>query len=288
MTLDLSLDKMSANSSPEAYCAEVCRQSGSNFRLSFYLLRKEKRHAIEALYAFCRTIDNIVDNDQDEVLARQQLQEWRNKIEFLFNDQPNHPITVALLPAVRRYRLPRAHFEALIDGMEMDLNQTTYQTFADLYQYCYRAASVVGLLIARILGYRDQDTEIYAESLGIALQLTNILRDIGEDLEMGRCYIPLDIQERFQIDMNKINPEKTQPMFIWLDQQAEHYYQNAAESLPHSERSSQLTGIVMGALYHRLLAEIRRLDYPVLHQRVSLSLPKKLSGVIKGLVSKEF
>jgi len=277
---------------PEEYCAKRVNQSHSSFRLSFLLLKKERRLALNALYAFCREVDDIVDEINDPQLARQQLDVWRHEIGSLYQGQPDHPISIALLPAIQNYQLSQNHFLAIIDGMEMDLEQQRYATFDELYHYCYRAAGVVGLLTARICGYRDPHTEEYAEALGIALQLTNILRDVGEDLARDRIYIPQDELTRFELsDTTLGDPQKSSQQIALFESQkarAESYYQKAMASLPASDCGPQLSGLVMGAIYHALLKQIAAEDYPVLSKRVRLSSMKKLWIVIKYLFTRSY
>lgn len=277
---------------PEAYCADKVNQSRSSFRLSFLLLKKERRLALNALYAFCREVDDIVDEINDTEAARQQLDDWRHEIESLYRGQPTHPISTALLPAIENYQLSQNHFLAIIDGMEMDLEQNRYATFDELYHYCYRAAGVVGLLTARICGYRDPHTEEYAEALGIALQLTNILRDVGEDLARDRIYIPQDEINRFGLTNATLGTsEAGSQLTALLESQkarAESYYQKAMASLPAIDRGPQLSGLVMGAIYHALLGQITSENYPVLSRRVRLSSTRKVWVVIKYLFTRKY
>ncbi len=277
---------------PEEYCAKQVHQSRSSFRLSFLLLSKERRLALNALYAFCREVDDIVDEIDDPLEAKRQLDGWRSEIEALYRGSAHHPIGAALLPVIERYQLSQSHFLAIIDGMEMDLEKSRYATFDELYHYCYRAAGVVGLLTARIFGYQNAQTEAYAEALGIALQLTNILRDVGEDLARGRIYIPQDELARFKLsDTTLSDPQKRPQLLELLDFQknrAESYYQKAMSALPAIDRGAQLSGLVMGAIYHALLEQIIVENYPVLTRRVRLSSKKKLWIVIKYLFTRRY
>src|SRR6266853_5931543 len=166
---------------PQAYCEQKLAQSGSSFAYTFHFLPTPRRHAITALYAFCREVDDVVDEITDPAVARMKLAWWRNEIARVFGGKHQHPVALALAEVVGRYALPREHFDAIIDGMTMDLDQNRYQDFPTLERYCHRVAGVVGLLSAEIFGYEDPATRIYARDLGIAFQLTNIIRDVGED-----------------------------------------------------------------------------------------------------------
>ena len=277
---------------PEEYCAAQVNQSRSSFRLSFLLLNREQRQAIHALYAFCRAVDDIVDETDDTTSARQQLNDWRSEIESLYQGSPSHPITIALHPAIGTYHLSRNHFLEIIDGMEMDLDKSRYANFDELYIYCYRAAGAVGLLVARIFGYRDPHTEEYAEAMGIALQLTNILRDVGEDMARGRIYIPQDEIARFGLSESSLtDPEQQTKLIALLEFQgarAEEYYRKAVASLPAIDRGAQLSGLVMGAIYHTLLKQISAEAYPVLSRKVRLSTAKKLLATLRYLLTRRY
>lgn len=277
---------------PEEYCAKRVEQSHSSFRLSFLLLKKERRQALNALYAFCREVDDIVDEIHDPEEARKQLNDWRAEIKSLYQDRPSHLISRALLLAVKNYQLSQEHFLAIIDGMEMDLDNNRYATFDELYLYCYRAAGVVGLLTARICGYKNRQTEEYAEALGIALQLTNILRDVGEDLARERLYIPEDELSRFGLSVSTLsNPEHSANLIELLkfqQERAESYYQKAIMALPTIDSGAQLSGLVMGAIYHALLKQIATEHYPVLNKRVRLSPLNKLWVISKYLLLRRY
>ncbi|HEX9179817.1 MAG TPA: presqualene diphosphate synthase HpnD, partial [Burkholderiales bacterium] len=185
--------------SPDQYCQEKAAQSGSSFYYSFLFLPPEKRRAITALYAFCREVDDVVDECSDPILARTKLAWWRQELTGAFAGNPQHPVTRALAPAVERFGLPLEQFQEIIDGMEMDLDQDRYADFRSLALYCHRVAGVVGLLSAEIFGYQDRATLKYAHELGLAFQLTNIVRDVGEDARRGRIYLPMDELAQFGV-----------------------------------------------------------------------------------------
>ena len=266
--------------SPETYCQRKTRQSGSSFYYSFWFLPPDKRRAITALYAFCREVDDVVDEHGDAELAQAALQTWRDEIKRLFDGAPQHPVGRALLPVITTYSLPREYFMEIIDGMEMDLHHQGYANFAELSLYCYRVASVVGLMAAEIFGYQDRRTLKYAHHLGMALQLTNILRDVGEDARRGRCYLPADEMSRYGVTLAQLQQGAWHPgmneLFAVQAERAEDYYRQAFANLPEADRENQLSGILMARIYHRLLQRICALNYPVLRQRVSLPFWQKL------------
>ena len=186
---------MSAKGSPvtpDEYCQQRTAQSGTSFYYSFLFLPPERRRAITALYAFCREVDDVVDEVPDPDLARTKLAWWRQEVGAVFTGTPQHPVALALRPVIAEYQLPREHFDSVIDGMAMDLDRNRYLDFADLERYCHCVAGVVGLMSAEIFCYVNPATRQYARDLGIAFQLTNIIRDVGEDARRGRIYLPQD------------------------------------------------------------------------------------------------
>ena len=265
---------------PAEYCQTKAAQSGSSFYYSFLFLPKERREAITALYAFCREVDDIADECTDAAIARIKLEWWRHELAQTFADKPSHPVSQALLPAIRTYDLALEHFEEIIDGMEMDLQHVRYPDFKSLQLYCYRVAAVVGQLAAGIFGYTDRGTLKYAHDLGIAFQLTNIIRDVGEDAQRNRIYLPQDELAQFGVLEKDILSGQTSPAFRALlahqTARAQQYYQQAMQELPQVDRRNQRPGLVMAAIYQAVLNEIIRDDYPVLKQRVSLTPLRKL------------
>ena len=266
--------------SPDDYCQDKARSSGSSFYYSFLFLPKQQRHAITALYAFCREVDDVVDECRETQIARSKLDWWRGEIARLFHDTPQHLVTRALQPLLKHYNLAEEYFIEIIDGMQMDLDQTSYADFPQLSLYCYRVASVVGLLAAEIFGYQDRLTQKYAIDLGLAFQLTNILRDVGEDAERGRFYIPDDEMAQFGVTREDITQGRMHDgmhqLLAMQAERAESYYERAFARLPEADRYAQRSGVIMAAIYHRVLQRIIELDYPVLQQRVSLSSWRKL------------
>jgi len=269
---------------PEQYCQDKVSQSGSSFYYSFLFLSPEKRQAITALYAFCREVDDIVDNivdgNRDCSIAHKKLDWWRSSMRETYRQSASHPIQHALLPAIERYQLPLSLFLDIIDGMEMDLVKFRYQDFDELSLYCYRVAGAVGLLSARIFGYHDSAVEKYAVNLGLAFQLTNILRDIKEDVERNRLYIPLQEISEMGLSENEVlslqYSDKMERLLNAQIERARHYYQLAFDCLPHPDRDEQRCGIIMSSIYHALLEKIAENPRQPLKQRVNISLWKKL------------
>lgn len=265
---------------PEQYCQEKTAASGSSFYYSFLFLPRHRRRAITALYAFCREVDDVVDADSMPEIRRVKLQWWRSEIERLYSGQPQHPVTRALQTAVREFDLPQEYFLEIIDGMEMDLDQQRYATFKELSLYCYRVASVVGLLSAEIFGYRDRRTLKYARDLGMAFQLTNILRDVGEDARRGRIYLPREDLQQFGVSEDDLLQGRESPGFYQLmafeARRARDYYQRAHDHLPAIDRRAQRAGLVMSTIYEGLLDELEKDGFHVLTQRLSLTALAKL------------
>lgn len=265
---------------PEQYCQDKAAKSGSSFYYSFLFLPEQQRKAITALYAFCREVDDIVDSNIDSGIKQTKLQWWRNEVAALFNGQAQHPVTRALVPAIEQFNLPQEQFEEIIDGMEMDLHHSRYDSFKDLSLYCHRVASVVGLLAAEIFGYQDRKTQKYAHDLGMAFQLTNIMRDVYEDARRDRIYLPQDELQQFKVNPSDIIQGKTSDNFVELMkfqvQRAQEFYNKAIAELPEVDRYTQRTGLVMARIYQATLNEIVDDDYRVLQHRIKLSPLRKL------------
>ena len=265
---------------PEQYCQDKAARSGSSFYYSFLFLPPVQRRAITALYAFCREVDDIVDMQGDPGIARIKLNWWREEIARLFTGQAQHPVTRALTPVIEEFDLPQEQFLEIIDGMEMDLDQHRYNNFKELMLYCYRVASVVGLLAAEIFGYRDRHTLKYAHDLGIAFQLTNIVRDVYEDAQRNRIYLPLDELQRFGVQETDILNQKETPAFYELmrfqAERAKQYYTQALSQLSDADRYNQRCGLIMAAIYRATLEEMERDGFHVLQHRISLTPLRKL------------
>ena len=266
---------------PQIYCQQKAASSGSSFYYSFLFLAKNKREAITALYAFCREVDDIADECTDINIARTKLAWWRHEIHQLYLNSPQHPVTKALHPAIREFNMDEEHFLEIIDGMEMDLDQHRYADFKQLQLYCYRVASVVGLLSVQIFGYTNRNTLKYAHDLGMAFQLTNILRDVGEDARRGRIYIPLDEIKKVGLTETDIlhghHSVKMQELLDFQIERAERFYDKALNALPKEDKKSQRTGLIMAAIYRTLLREIKQSgSQQVLDARISLTPLRKL------------
>ena len=265
---------------PDEYCQQQAGTRGSSFYYSFLFLPTPQRRAITALYAFCREVDDVVDECSDPQLARTKLAWWRQEIAQTFRGMPQHPVTRALLPAITTYSLNEPLFHEIIDGMEMDLDQARYTTFDDLAVYCRRVAVVVGILSATIFGYRDPRTLDFARDLALAFQLTNIIRDVGEDARRNRVYLPTVDLKHFGVPVQDIlNGRETDgvhALLMFQAQRAEKYYQQAHASLPAADRLTQLPSLIMADIYHANLAEIRADGFQVLKHKIVLSPLRKL------------
>lgn len=266
---------------PEQYCQDKAAASGSSFYYSFRFLPEAKRHAITALYAFCREVDDVVDECPDPQVAEAKLIWWREEVGRLFAGKPGHPVTQALAPHVVSFSLPEATLIEIIDGMQMDLKFARYDRFHDLLLYCRRVAGAVGELSARIFGFSDPRTLQYADQLGVALQLTNILRDVGEDARRGRIYLPMEDLQCFEVPAADLLHGRESEAFRQLMQfqieRAESYYQKAWALLPAVDRKAQRAGLLMAAIYRATLAEVKRDGAEkVLNQRLSLTPLRKL------------
>lgn len=265
---------------PDQYCQNKAAASGSSFYYSFRFLPDRKRRAITALYAYCREVDDIVDNMSDPSVARTKLAWWREEIGRLFAGSPQHPVTRALAEPIAGFNLPREHFLEIIDGMEMDLDYQSYPSFRELSLYCHRVASMVGLMAAEIFGYEDRHTQKYAHNLGTAFQLTNILRDVREDASRGRIYIPLDEMQRFGVSNEEIMGIQTtngiRALLRFQANRAREYYRKAFEQLPETDRYAQRSSLAMAAIYLDTLNEIEKDGFNVLEKRISLTPLRKL------------
>jgi phytoene synthase len=265
---------------PDQYCQERAARSGSSFYYSFLFLPRDQRTAITALYAFCREVDDVVDEGLDPVVARAKLDWWRGEITAVFGGTPTHPVSLALAPVVKAFDLPQARFEDIIEGMRMDLDYNRYPDFATLEVYCHRVAGVVGLLSARIFGYSVPATLEYARDLGIALQLTNIVRDVGEDVRRNRIYLPLDELDRFGVTTDDLilfrETDEIAALLRFQAERAKAFYARAMAALPASDRKQQRAGLVMAAIYRKLLDEVESEGARIMNRRVSLTPLVKL------------
>jgi phytoene synthase len=265
---------------PDDYCQDKAARSGSSFYYSFLFLPPERRRAITALYAFCREVDDVVDEVAEVDVARTKLAWWRTEVADLFAGHPHHPVTRALQPHLGPFGIDAARLNEIIDGMEMDLVHHRYADFDALRLYCHRAAGVVGQLSAGIFGYANPATLEYAESLGIAFQLTNIIRDVGEDARRDRIYLPAEDLARFGVSSEDILAGRSSAAFEALmafqADRAESFYERAFAHLAAEDRRAQRPGLIMAAIYRTLLREIRRERFQVLDRRTALTPLRKL------------
>jgi phytoene synthase len=259
----------------------------TNFYYSFLVLPAEKRHAIVAVWDFCRAVDDAVDEAGSADPARRELTRWRAELAAAYGrGTPGTPQGMALAPLVPRFRLPRESFDALIDGVEMDLTTCRYETFSHLYEYCIRVASAVGLICLEIFGYRDPAARQYATDLGVALQLTNILRDVPEDFARGRLYIPLEdlrthgcTEEDLRLEIARagsgIRSAAVKGLLRAQGQRAREYYRRAATSLPRGDARRLVAAEIMGAIYRAILTGIERRDYDVFTEVLRVPRPRR-------------
>jgi phytoene synthase len=266
--------------SPDEYCQQKTAQSGSSFYYSFLFLPPDRRRAITALYAFCREVDDTVDETSDQSVARIKLAWWRNEVTQMYTGTPTHPVMLALQPHIAPYDLKQAHLQAIIDGMEMDLDQSRYLDYPNLKKYCWHVAGVVGILSASIFGVTNPQTLKYAETLGLAFQLTNIIRDVGEDARKGRIYLPINELQQFNVTaadlLNARHSEKFEALMKFQADRAQKLYDEAFALLPQEDRRAQRPGLMMAAIYRTLLDEIERDGFHVLTQKISLTPLRKL------------
>jgi len=266
--------------SPDEYCQQKTVQSGSSFYYSFLFLPPERRRAITALYAFCREVDDTVDETTDGSVARIKLAWWRTEVSKMYAGTPTHPVMLALQPHIAPYNLQEQHLLAIVDGMEMDLDQSRYLDYPGLQRYCWHVAGVVGILSASIFGYTNPQTLLYAEKLGLAFQLTNIIRDVGDDARKGRIYLPVNELQQFGVTANDLlklqHSDKFEALMRFQAERAQAIYDEALGLLPKEDRRAQRPGLMMAAIYRTLLTEIQRDGFHVLNQRISLTPLRKL------------
>jgi phytoene synthase len=266
--------------------ATLTRRSGSNFYYSFLFLPRAKREAIYALYAFCRTVDDAVDQQGGTAAEqRRALAEWRAELARVYEGGPTRPLGVHLAQVVRAFAIPRQHLEAVLDGVEMDIDKRRYATFDELFEYCYRVAAAVGLACIEVFGYTDPRAREYAVNLGVALQLTNIMRDLAADAARGRIYLPLDELRRFgYTEEDLLRGRYTRPYLELMRFQADRthaYYRAARAARPPGHRRRFLAAEIMGVIYHALLRAIEARRFQVFDQRVRISTPRKLALALR-------
>ena len=264
---------------PEQYVQDKAAHSGSSFYYAFMFLPPPKRAAITAFYAFCREIDDAVDDTIDRGVAATKLAWWRQEVAAAFAGQPTHPATKALMPHTQAHCITATHLSAVIDGCQMDLDQTRYLDFAGLQRYCHLVAGVVGEVAATIFGRSSEQTVHYAHKLGQALQLTNIIRDVSTDLKRGRIYLPMDDLAWFHVTEHDLRAGSMTPnvksLMRYQCRRARYYYRLASERLPRIDRRSLVAAEIMGEIYFAILRKIERARYDVFTRRIRVGRPRR-------------
>jgi len=265
---------------PEQYVQDRAARSGSSFYYAFLFLPPPRRAAITAFYAFCREVDDVVDEVSDPGVAATKLAWWRTEVAASFSGHPNHPVTKALMPLAREHAIEASHLLKVIDGCQMDLDQSRYLDFAGLERYCHLVAGVVGEVAANIFGRTEATTVNYAHRLGLAMQLTNIIRDVGDDARRGRIYLPMSELKQFDVKANEIlqrgYSDRFRSLMAFQAERAHRIYDEAFALLPAADRAAQKPGLMMANIYRTLLREIEAANFQVLHQRTSLTPLRKL------------
>jgi 15-cis-phytoene synthase len=275
---------MSPPRSPEQYVQEKAAASGSSFYYAFLFLPPQRRAAITAFYAFCREVDDVVDETTDPGVAATKLQWWRKEVAQAFAGQPSHPVMKALLPLAPAFAIERAHLDAVIDGCQIDLEQTRFLDYPALQRYCHLVAGIVGEVAANIFGRTEPATTAYAHRLGLAMQLTNIIRDVGDDARRGRIYLPISELQRFDVKAHELlqrdkpwgYSDRFQALMRFQAERAHATFDEAMKLLPEADRVAQKPGLMMANIYRTLLREIEAQRFQVLHQRTSLTPLRKL------------
>lgn len=266
--------------SPQDYVQQKAAASGSSFYYAFLFLPPPRRAAITAFYAFCREVDDVVDEVSDPGVAAQKLAWWQTEVARAWAGQPSHPVMQALMPLAGDYGIEARHLLAVIEGCQMDLSQTRYLDFAQLQRYCHLVAGVVGEVAARIFGQTEPATTEYAHTLGLAFQLTNIIRDVGEDARRGRIYLPMSELQAHGVKAHELLSGQYSERFTQLmqaqAQRAHQLYDQALAQLPAADRRAQKPGLMMASIYRTLLREIEASQFQVLHQRIALTPLRKL------------
>ena len=265
---------------PQEYVQQKAAASGSSFYYAFLFLPAERRAAITAVYAFCREVDDVVDDAVDASVAATKLAWWHKEVQQAFAGQPSHPVMQALMPHTATFGITAQQLLAVIEGCQMDLQQTRYLDWPGLQRYCHLVAGVVGEVSARIFGQTDPATTQYAHKLGLAFQMTNIVRDVGEDALRGRIYLPIDELQRFDVKAQELlqrqYSDRLRALMKFQAERAHALYDEALALLPHADRRAQKPGLMMASIYRTLLREIEASGFQVLHQRIALTPLRKL------------
>ena len=265
---------------PEQYVQEKAARSGSSFYYAFLFLPPPRRAAITAFYAFCREVDDVVDEVSDPSLAAVKLAWWRKETAGAFGGAPTHPVMKALMPHANAFEIRAEHLLQVIDGCQMDVEQSRYLDFQALGRYCHLVAGVVGEVASGIFGRTRAQTIAYAHRLGLAMQLTNIVRDVGDDARRGRIYLPMTELKQFDVKAQEILNRSSSDRFVAMMKvqaaRAHRCYEEAFALLPEADRVAQKPGLMMANIYRSLLREIEADGFQVLHQRTSLTPLRKL------------
>ncbi|MFN9449035.1 MAG: presqualene diphosphate synthase HpnD [Rubrivivax sp.] len=269
---------------PDEYCQDKAARSGSSFYYAFLFLPPERRAAITAFYAFCREVDDVVDEVSDPSVAASKLAWWRQETAQAFAGKPSHPVMLALMPCTQAFGIEHRHLAAVIDGCDMDLQQSRMLDYPALQRYCHLVAGVVGEVAANIFGRTHEQTIQYAHTLGLAMQLTNIIRDVGDDARRGRIYLPISELQQFEVKAHELlkreSPwgysERFQALMRFQAERAHRTYDEAMALLPAIDRKAQRPGLMMANIYRSLLREIEAGGFQVLHQKISLTPLRKL------------
>jgi phytoene synthase len=264
---------------PQQYVQQKASSSGSSFYYAFLFLPKDRRAAITAFYAFCREVDDVVDEVNDPSVAAQKLSWWRAEVTQSFSGAPTHPVMKALMPWCTSFGIESHHLLSVIEGCEMDLVQTRYIDFQSLSRYCHLVASVVGEVSSLIFGSSSAQTTQYAHKLGLAFQLTNIIRDVGEDALRGRIYIPINDLQEFGVKaheiLQRVHSDRFERLMQFQCDRAKSFYEEALSTLPAQDKRAQKPGLMMASIYSQLLSEIEKSHFPVLRERVALTPLRK-------------
>ena len=269
---------------PEQYVQDKASGSGSSFYYAFLFLPPQRRAALTAFYAFCREVDDVVDETLDRSVAASKLHWWRQEVAQAYKGTPSHPVMRALMPLATRFGIEEAHLAAVIEGCQTDLDQTRFLDYPALQRYCHLVAGVVGEVAASIFGRTQPATVQYAHQLGLAMQLTNIIRDVGDDARRGRIYLPMAELQRFDVKAHELlqrtapwgYSDRFQALMRFQAERAHATYDAALRLLPEADRAAQKPGLMMANIYRTLLREVEAQQFQVLHQRTSLTPLRKL------------
>jgi phytoene synthase len=269
---------------PDQYCHDKAQQSGSSFYYAFMFLPPARRSAMTAFYAFCREVDDVADDVHDAGVAATKLAWWQREVDAAFDGNPTHPVMKALMPHAANYHVRAEHLHAVIKGCQMDLEQSRYLDYPGLQRYCHLVAGIVGEVASNIMGRTQAQTITFAHKLGLALQLTNIIRDVGDDARRGRIYLPISELQQFQVKAAEIlkrdapwgYSERFTELMKFQAARAHALYDEALALLPPEDRKAQRPALMVANIYRRLLREVEAADFQVLHQRISLTPLRKL------------